>query len=257
MPDGLAHLGHAHRGECLGGEIVGVELVAEGDALPAHLSEPIEADPIVRALAVGCDPQPVEQLGRIGGDLQSVARRDGHPRKLADARNIPRPSGYTPVVRVALLYPPPWKIAPREGLPYPKGEGPPEGFKDGDLDADFFQIPYGLLALGACAIRAGHQVKVMNLSSFVWPKVEEVVLGLEADVYAMSCWTANRRGVKLVADEIKRVHPKAHVIVGGPHATPLGPELLRHYTSVDTVCTGESDVTFLEVHDRVARGETR
>ena len=159
-------------------------------------------------------------------------------------------------MRVALLYPPPWKIAPREGLPYPTGEGPPQGFKDGDLDADFFQIPYGLLALGAGATRAGHQVKVMNLSSFVWPKVEEVVAGLDADVYAMSCWTANRRGVKLVAEEIKRVHPKAHVIVGGPHATPLGPELLRHYTAVDTVCTGESDVTFLEVLDRLARGET-
>jgi radical SAM superfamily enzyme YgiQ (UPF0313 family) len=159
-------------------------------------------------------------------------------------------------MRVALLYPPPWKIAPPGGLPYPDGEGPPPEYREGDLDADFFQIPYGLLALGAGAIRAGHQVKVMNVSAFTWPKVEEVIAGLEADVFAMSCWTANRRGVKLVAEEVKRVHPKAHVVVGGPHATPLGPELLTHYRAVDTVCVGESDLTFLELLDRLARGES-
>ena len=66
----------------------------------------------------------------------------------------------------------------------------------------------------------------------------------------MSCWTANRRGVKLVSEVIKRRHPNAHVAVGGPHATPLGTELLRNYTNVDTVCLGESDVTFLEIVDR-------
>ncbi len=159
-------------------------------------------------------------------------------------------------MRVALLYPPPWKIAPPGGLPYPKGEGPPAEYREGDLDADFFQIPYGLLALGAGAMRAGHQVKVLNLSAFVWPKIEELVAGLDADVFAMSCWTANRRGVDLVAQEIKRVHPKAHVVVGGPHATPLGPELLTHYRAVDTVCVGESDFTFLELLERLGRGES-
>ncbi|CAN5366677.1 hypothetical protein BH09MYX1_BH09MYX1_10300 [soil metagenome] len=159
-------------------------------------------------------------------------------------------------MRVALLYPPPWKIAPAGGLPYPKGEGPPEGYKDGDLDADFFQIPYGLLALGAGSTRAGHQPKVLNLSGFVWPKVEEVIEALDADVFAMSCWTANRRGVRLVAEAIKRMHPKAHVIVGGPHATPLGPELLTHHQAIDTICVGESDITFLELCDRIAKGES-
>ena len=160
------------------------------------------------------------------------------------------------VMRIALVYPPPWKIA---GPDQPKSlhgeDGPPPDYKEGDLDADFYQTPYGLFALGAQAMRAGHQVKVINLSSYVWDRVEEVIAKLDAELWGMSCWTANRRGVKLVSEVIKRRHPNAHVAVGGPHATPLGTELLRDYTHVDTVCLGESDVTFLEIVDRLTKGE--
>src|SRR5512140_2150600 len=159
-------------------------------------------------------------------------------------------------MRIALVYPPPWKIAAPDQPRNAHGDdGPPPDYKDGDLDADFYQTPYGLFALGAQAIRAGHQVKVINLSSYPWDRVEEIIAKLDAEVWGMSCWTANRRGVKLVSEVIKRRHPDAHVVVGGPHATPLGPELLRDYTHVDTVCLGESDITFLELVDRLGKGE--
>jgi anaerobic magnesium-protoporphyrin IX monomethyl ester cyclase len=157
-------------------------------------------------------------------------------------------------MRVALVYPPPWKLA-APGEPRAVVDGPPPEYRDGDLDADFYQTPYGLFSIGSQAIRAGHQVKLLNLSAFAWSRVEEVISKLDAEVFGMSCWTANRRGVRLVADLIKKHHPKAHVVVGGPHATPLGPELLRHYASVDTVCVGEGDATFLELLGRLGRGE--
>src|SRR5580704_4232274 len=144
-------------------------------------------------------------------------------------------------MRVALLYPPPWKIPARGELLDTGGDGPPGEYAEGDLDGDFFQTPYGLFALGAQASRAGHQVKVMNLSGFYWPRVEEVVGALDADVFGLSCWTANRRGVALVAREIKRRHPRAHVVVGGPHATPLAREMLAHHADIDTVAFGESE----------------
>src|ERR1019366_5949043 len=111
-------------------------------------------------------------------------------------------------MRIALLYPPPWKIRAEGEAPYGSDEGgPPAEYVGGDLDGDFFQTPYGLFALGAQAIRAGHQVKVINLSAYTWAKVEEVLRALEADLYGMSCWTANRRGVALVAEELKRLYP--------------------------------------------------
>ena len=96
-------------------------------------------------------------------------------------------------MKIALIYPPPWKIAtPVDGtaaIAYAV-DGPPTGYREGDLDADFYQTPYGLFAIGAEAIRAGHQVKVLNLSGYPWTRVEEVIAALDADVFGMSCWTA-------------------------------------------------------------------
>lgn len=153
--------------------------------------------------------------------------------------------------KVALLYAPPWKIGGEFGR-----EGPPPEYRPGDLDADFHQTPYGLFALGAGALRAGHQVKVINLSSYPWAEVERVIAALDADVFGLSCWTANRRGVAYVAELVKRVHPNARVVIGGPHATPLAPELLAHVPAFDLVCLGESDDTFLDLLARHERGES-
>lgn len=159
-------------------------------------------------------------------------------------------------MRIALLYPPPWKIpAPGESPDRFGADGPPPDHRAGDLDADFYQTPHGLLVLGAQAIRAGHQVKILNLSGFAWSAVEEVLSQLSADLFGMSCWTANRRGVALVASAIKRFHPGAPVVIGGPHATPFAAEMLTHYPQIDLVCPGESDSTFLELIERLSRGE--
>jgi radical SAM superfamily enzyme YgiQ (UPF0313 family) len=157
-------------------------------------------------------------------------------------------------MRIALLYPPPWKI-PAAGERADAKDGPPAEYRAGDLDADFYQTPYGLFALGAQAIRAGHSVKVLNLSAFAWTRVEEVLAALDADVYGMSCWTANRRGVALVARKIRALRPDAPIVIGGPHATPLASEMLAHHPEIDLVTLGESDATFLEIIDRVAAKE--
>lgn len=158
-------------------------------------------------------------------------------------------------VRIALIYPPPWKITRPGEAPPPSGEGPPADYVEGDLDSDFFQTPYGLFSLGAQAIRAGHRVKVLNLSGFAWSRVREVISALDADVWGMSCWTANRRGVGYVARLIKELRPGATVVVGGPHATPLAPEMLAHHPEIDLVTLGEAEETFREILGRLGAGE--
>jgi len=156
-------------------------------------------------------------------------------------------------MRIVLIYPPPWKI-PLAGEVLDSADGPPADYAQGDLDSDFFQTPYGLFTLGAQAIRAGHRVKVLNLSGFAWKRVEEVFAALDADLYGMSCWTANRRGVGLVAKLMKRLRPDVPVVVGGPHATPLAQEILEHHPAIDLVSRGESEETFAEVIARISRG---
>ncbi len=157
-------------------------------------------------------------------------------------------------MRVVLLYPPPWKIPDAAEEPDPVN-GPPENFRPEDLDPDFHQTPYGLFSLGAQATRAGHETKVLNLSAFTWQLTNEVIRSLQADVFGLSCWTANRRGVDLVTRLIRQYHPTAHIVVGGPHATPLAKEVLEHYVAVDTVCLGESEEQFLELLERLESGK--
>ena len=92
-------------------------------------------------------------------------------------------------MRIALLYPPPWKIAAGGQAPDFGTDGPPDEYREGDLDPDFYQTPYGLFSLGAQAIRAGHQVKILNLSAFPWSEVETVVKSLDADIYGTVSYT--------------------------------------------------------------------
>ncbi|MBI5534267.1 MAG: cobalamin B12-binding domain-containing protein [Deltaproteobacteria bacterium] len=157
-------------------------------------------------------------------------------------------------MRIALVYPPPWKIPAPGQVPDPGGDGPPEGFRDGDIDADFLQTPYGLLSLAAQAIRWGHQVKVLNLSSFPWDEVERTIARLDADLFGMSSFTANRRGVGLVAKCIRAHHPSARIVVGGPHATALARETLSHHPEIDAVAIGEGEETLREVVERIGQG---
>lgn len=157
-------------------------------------------------------------------------------------------------MRIVLLYAPPWKIPLRGEVPDPV-DGPPGDIQPGDLDPDFFQIPFGLLTLAAQCLRAGHDVKVLNLSGFAWKHVEHVVASLDAELWGMSCWTANRRGVALVAREIRTRHPRAHIVIGGPHATPLAREMLTHHPEIDTVVTGEGEATFAELIERLTEAK--
>jgi anaerobic magnesium-protoporphyrin IX monomethyl ester cyclase len=158
-------------------------------------------------------------------------------------------------MRVVLLYPPPWKISRPGRSPYPPGEGPPAGWDpDAALSADLAQAPYGLLSLAAQAIRAGFRVTILNVADFPWPAVELLLDHLDAEVFGLSCLTANRRGVAMTARAIRRRHPRAHIVVGGPHVTALPVEMLRHVPEIDTAVVGEGEKTFLELLDRLARG---
>jgi radical SAM superfamily enzyme YgiQ (UPF0313 family) len=154
-------------------------------------------------------------------------------------------------MRIVLLYPPPWKI-PTGSERIPASEGPPRDFREGDIDADFLQMPYGVLSLAAQAMAAGHQVEVLNLSSFPWREAERTIRRLDGEIFGLSCNTPNRRGVALVARAIRRHHPAAHVVVGGPHASALAVEMLEHHDEIDTVVIGEGEQTLLELCDRLA-----
>ncbi|MFC1591987.1 cobalamin-dependent protein [Thermodesulfobacteriota bacterium] len=159
-------------------------------------------------------------------------------------------------MNTVLIYPPPWKINPDGRLPEHPEDGPPPGLNHARcLQGDILNIPSGLLSLAAQARRAGHTAAVLNLFSFAWNDIEKIIRHLHADLYGLSCFTSNRRGTLMLAGLIRRIHPGAHIAVGGPHATALPREIIEHCAAVDTAVIGEGEETFAELCRRIARGK--
>jgi len=157
-------------------------------------------------------------------------------------------------VRIVLIYAPPWKIAAEEEPPYPPGEGPPMGKQAVTLGGDFIEAPYGLLSIAAQTEAAGHDVRTLNLCTYPWTEVREILAMLDADVFGLSVFTANRRGTIFVTELIRELHPSAHVCLGGPHATALPRELVERCPAVDTVIAGEGEESWFELLDALEAG---
>jgi tetratricopeptide (TPR) repeat protein len=114
----------------------------------------------------------------------------------------------------------------------------------------------GLLSLAAQVRAAGHDVHVLNLFAFAWQDIETIIKATSADLFGLSCFTQNRRGTVMAADLIRRLHPRAHITVGGPHASTLPHELLTHCSAIDTVVIGEGEQTLMELISRIEDGNT-
>jgi radical SAM superfamily enzyme YgiQ (UPF0313 family) len=148
-------------------------------------------------------------------------------------------------MRVLLIYPPPWKISEQGRQPDETGQGPPPGIDSAALlSGDILHLPCGLLSLAAQAQRAGRTVEVLNLFTFAWDRIVEIIKTRQADFFGLSCFTSNRRGTLMLARLIRELYPQAHIAVGGPHATALPADMLEQCSAIDTVVIGEGEETF-------------
>jgi radical SAM superfamily enzyme YgiQ (UPF0313 family)/Flp pilus assembly protein TadD len=160
-------------------------------------------------------------------------------------------------LRIILIYPPPWQIPssgdPISGMPF----GPPKDRLTRILeDGDFQTITYGLLTIAAQAKRAGYDTTVYNLSICPWRDVVELIAETKADIYGISAFTANRRGMGAMAALIRQYHPDAHIMAGGPFVTALPLDTLRYYRAIDTAVIGEGEETFMDLLKCLESGRT-
>ncbi|MCT9933197.1 cobalamin-dependent protein [Planotetraspora sp. A-T 1434] len=71
-----------------------------------------------------------------------------------------------------------------------------------------------------------------------------LMLAAEADVYAMSCYLWNMRRMKEVLDELVRLRPDAHFILGGPQVMNYTAEYVPPSWENVVVCNGEGEQPF-------------
>ncbi|MHB8791435.1 MAG: tetratricopeptide repeat protein, partial [Desulfobulbaceae bacterium] len=156
-------------------------------------------------------------------------------------------------LHIVLIYPPPWQI-PSSDLNIQKGMpfGPPGGtFGHLIVTEALKTVTQGLLSIAAQAQHAGHAVSVYNLFDAPWIDVVSLIAAAKADVYGISAYDSNRRGMGAVCAAIRQHHPEAHITVGGPFPTTLPLETLRYYPEIDTVVIGEGEETFMELLEHV------
>ena len=158
-------------------------------------------------------------------------------------------------MRVLLIYPPPWKIPPPGRQAIETGQGPPPGIDSAALlSGDILHTPCGLLSLAAQAQRAGHGVEVLNLFTFAWQRIVEIISARQADVFGLSCFTSNRRGTLALSRLIRQLLPQAHIAVGGPHATALARDMLERCSAIDTIVIGEGEEAFAHLLSELEKG---
>jgi len=88
--------------------------------------------------------------------------------------------------------------------------------------------PLGLMTVASVFEDLGHEVELIDLNK------DEDIPG--ADIYGISITTADFFEAIRLKDELKREHPHAKVIVGGPHPTLCPEECAEHF---DAVCVGD------------------
>jgi anaerobic magnesium-protoporphyrin IX monomethyl ester cyclase len=112
------------------------------------------------------------------------------------------------------------------------------------------QEPLGILHVGAMLKRAGHSVRMVDLTVDPIEALDEALLS--AEMVGLSSSTAMYGRACKVLDRIRATRPDVPVVLGGPHATIQASESLRR--GFDAVALGEGEHTAVDLAAAIADG---
>lgn len=122
---------------------------------------------------------------------------------------------------------------------------------------DYFlsMMPVGLVSIAAGLEKEGHEITLANFSSAGHRKALRQIVTIKPKVIGLSLFTHNRIDTLTLAHELKQALPESIVVLGGPHATFLADEILKHYPEIDYIIQGESEQSFSELLKMLGRRE--
>ena len=113
-------------------------------------------------------------------------------------------------------------------------------------NADFF--PQSELLEVSYLADAGfdnYLLNLKNLSALIWKEVKTAISEYKPAVVGISAKSQNFTSACIVAKLVKEIDAKIIVIIGGPHPSMVGAEVLK-CPEVDLAVTGEGEVTIVE-----------
>ncbi len=109
--------------------------------------------------------------------------------------------------------------------------------------------PLGILSIAATLEKSGRPVQV-TAAEVLGLKTRDIlreIAAYDADLVGMSITTENRFEIFGLATAIKRAFPGKTVVIGGPHATMAGLDMMAHVPAVDLAVVGEGERTILDI----------
>lgn len=113
------------------------------------------------------------------------------------------------------------------------------------------QMPLGILYLAAVLEQKDHQVKVYDNELDETPnsKLSQEILEYDPDVVGLSTTFKNIGNGREIARQIKAKNKKIKIIFGGPQASCLAQEVIKH-SFIDIVAVGEAEEILAEILDK-------
>jgi radical SAM superfamily enzyme YgiQ (UPF0313 family) len=123
---------------------------------------------------------------------------------------------------------------------------------------DYFMsiIPVGLVSIAAYLEKQGFDVNLANFSQMGHRKALHKITELTPDVLGLSLFTHNRIDTFKLIKAVKKARPRTTITIGGPHATFLADEIIRRYSEVDYIISGEGERSFSRLLNRIAQEQT-
>jgi radical SAM superfamily enzyme YgiQ (UPF0313 family) len=107
--------------------------------------------------------------------------------------------------------------------------------------------------LGAVAKQAGHTVKIIDGGLNSVREIVPKALSFAPDFVGITCWTITRGTVWDLCDQIRRVLPRALLVLGGSHPTYCPKDALQR-SGATALVIGEGEKTFEELLKAIESG---
>jgi radical SAM superfamily enzyme YgiQ (UPF0313 family) len=116
--------------------------------------------------------------------------------------------------------------------------------------------PLGLMYLQAAVEkRTAYRAELLDavVDDLDHPEFARRLAAHELDFVGITCTTHSLPDVQLAIDAVKRINPRAHVSLGGPHPI-MFPEAAIGLRGVDSICTGDGDDVIVEMIEAMNQG---
>lgn len=129
------------------------------------------------------------------------------------------------------------------------------GFCSRDKTSEGTWISHGLCLLSGCAKGAGYDVSLIDLRRLCgWEEFAEKIKRLNPDVVGITLMSVDFEPAMRAVDIIKEKSPKIKIIAGGAHPTICLNEL-KDNEKIDHIITGEGEVSFIELLNKIKNKE--